>query len=132
MAKNWRSLLVNQVNSTTPPEKPKRGFGNPDQSDDRECQCTPVNERVVLEAEDSKQTPSNGDASWEVALRGRERVGCGSALKEEQGKKDKDFGPDAREVCRGVQAKGSECGNNDEDSGPTMVERERQMNEKFI
>lgn len=82
--------------------------------------------------EESEQVPGDRHGSREVTLGGGECVGGGSTLEEEECEEDENFAPDARCVGSCVYAKGLEGGEDDEDGSPSVVERERKVNEDFI
>jgi len=81
---------------------------------------------------DGPEGPGDSNGGREVAFRSREGICSSSTLKEEEGKENENFGPDAGGVVETTYTKGIECSNDDENGSPTMVEREREMNEKFI
>jgi len=91
-----------------------------------------MDEWIELEGEYGEQAPSDGDACGEVTFGGGEGVGRGGALEEEEGKENKDFRPDTRAVSGSIDTESSECRKYNEDSGPTVVEREGEMDEEFV
>jgi hypothetical protein len=91
-----------------------------------------VDEWVVLAGKDGPKTPRDSDTPRKIAFGRGERVGCCGTLEEEERKEDEDLGPDVRGVSGGVDAECCERGEEDEDSGPAVPEREWEMNEEFI
>lgn len=49
-----------------------------------------------------------------------------------QGKEDEDLGPDAGVMGETVNAKGVKGGDDDEDGGPSVVEREGKVDEELV
>jgi len=125
-------LLVTQRNSATLRETIGT-LCNPYNGKDCECKRGPVNEgRRLLVGEDGPEGPGNDDGGWEITLGGGESICCCGALEEEEGKKDKDLGPDARTVSVCVDTECLESGENDEDCCPTVVQRKGEVDEEFI
>jgi hypothetical protein len=62
-------------------------------------------------------------------LRGKIRRGMERGL---QGKEDEDLGPDTGVVGETVDTKSVKGGNNDEDGGPSVVEREGKVDEELV
>jgi hypothetical protein len=81
---------------------------------------------------DGPKSPGDGDGAREITFWSREGVGGGSAFQEEQCQEDKDLGPDTSMVCERIDTKGLECGEDNEDGGPAMVEREGQVDKDLV
>jgi hypothetical protein len=147
------TFLIMESNASTSRagEEAIRALENPDEGKNRECQRTPMDEsRGSLMSKDSPKRPSNGNGSGEIALGGGKGVGSCGALKEEpvmkyehegkqgirkvnsQSEEDKDFGPDTGSVGEGIDTECLEAGQDDEDSGPTMVQREWKVDEELV
>jgi len=108
-------------------------FHDPNEGQEGERKGRPVDELGgALVIKDCPQGPSNSNASREITLGRGERVCCGSSLQEEQGQEDKDLGPDTCGVHGGIDTKGLKGGQEDEDSSPSMPQRERQMDEQLV
>ena len=108
-------------------------FDDPEQAEDRERERAPMDEAArTLMREHGKQGPSDRDGPRKITLGRREGVrGCGG-LEEEEAEEDEDLGPDAGVVGGGVDAEGRECGEDDEDGGPAVVEREGEVHEELV
>jgi hypothetical protein len=91
-----------------------------------------MDEFVMLVSKDSEETPGDGDASGKITLGAGQGVGSCGTLEEEQGEEDEDLCPHARGVNCSIYAESGECREYNEDSGPTVVERKRKMNEKLV
>jgi len=76
---------------------------------------------------DTPQAPKDGQASSEVTLRAGERVRSARPLKEEEGEKDEELGPELRWVCCSIDTESLKGGQPDEDNGPPVVKRERKV-----
>jgi len=114
-------------------DKPKGAFSNPDKGQDGKDERCPVDEsRGGLMGEDSPEGPSNGDGGWEVAFRGREGIGSRGTLEEEESKENENLCPNAGGIVEAAYTEGVECGDDDENGGPTMVKREGEMDEELI
>lgn len=106
---------------------------NPHEGKDGESEGRPMNEcAALLLGKYRPEIPSNSDASGQITLGSREGVGGGCGLEEEEGKEDKDLGPDASVVGNGVNTERGECGEDDKDGCPAMVEGERKVDEDLV
>jgi len=85
-----------------------------------------------LVSKDGPKRPGNGDRAGEVSLRSGEGIGCSCAFQEEQSQEHKDLSPDAGGVGESIDTEGLECGKEDKDGRPAMVEGERQVNEDLV
>lgn len=103
-----------------------------------------------LVGEDCPQTPSNRNRRRQVTFRRREGVCRSSGFEEEpklkdkytvfcncgeshlQAKEDADFGPNTSLVVNGINAERLKDGEDDENSRPTVVQRERQVDEELV
>ena len=77
------SLLIRQGNTTTLREAPG-GFEDPNDSEDSEGKCRPVNESIrSLVGKNGPEGPGDSDGACEVSFRSREGISCSRALEEE-------------------------------------------------
>lgn len=81
---------------------------------------------------DGPEGPGDSNGGREITFRRGEGVGGCGTLEEEEGKEDKDFGPDSSVVAVSVDAKRLERGQDDENSGPPVVQGEGKVNEELI
>jgi len=123
-ANKWGPFLIIQPHGAGPRPygQPYGAFDDPDQGEDSESECGPMDEfGRGLVCEDGEEGPGDGDGGGEVAFWGGECVGCCCAFKEEEGKENKDLCPDACGVVVGVDAECIEGGEDDEDGCPAVV-----------
>lgn len=78
------------------------------------------------------QEPGDGDTGGQVTFGRGEGVRGSGGFEEEKREESEDLGPDASVVVKRVHAKRGERGQDNEDSGPAVVEREREVNEYFV
>ena len=129
----------------TPPPGPRQKIAQPQQSrriepsthpntaQNRERQRAPVHERAApLVREDGEEGPGDGKRGREVTLGGGEGVGSSSTLEEEETEEDEDLGPDTGGMGVGVDTKGLKRGEDDEDGGPSVPEREGKMDKELV
>ena len=76
---------------------------------------------------DTPQSPSDGQASSEVTFRAGERVRSACAFEEEEGEEDEELGPELGRVCSSIDTESLKGGQPDEDNGPPVVKREREV-----
>jgi len=96
-------------------------LGDPEGGENGEDEGRPMDERRrTLMVIDTKQGPSDGNASSEITLGGRECVCCGGGLKEEEREEHEDLGEDASVVMEGVDAERVEAGDEDQEGGESM------------
>jgi len=127
------ALLVVEGDPAAPGEHGHDGLEDGEEGEDGEGEGGPVDERgVPLVREDGKEGPGDGGGASEIALGGREGVGGGCGFEEEESEEDKDLGPDAGLVVDSIDAKGLEGGEDDEDGGPAVVEREGEMDPELV
>jgi len=88
--------------------------------------------RRGLASKDGPQAPGDGNASREIAFGGAKGVGSRGTFEEEEGEENKELGPNASLVSAGIDTKGLKGGEDNEESGPTMVQREWEMNKEFV
>lgn len=126
-------LVVENTTSTTGSvqsidalEDPERAEAGEDQADNRD-ETRSV--RSALVSVDTKERPGDSDRTGKVTFRRGVSVGGGSGLENEEREEDEDLGPDTGWVGVCVAAKGFEASQEDEDGGPTVVEREGKMDE---
>jgi hypothetical protein len=106
---------------------------DPNKGKDGKGKSRPMNKtRRALVGKDSEEGESNSNGSREVTLGGVESICGSSSLKEEQGKEDKDFSPNAGLLSERIITKCLEERKDDQEGRPAMVKREWQMDEKFI
>jgi len=67
-----------------------------------------VDEARLLVVKNGPKRPSNGDRRRKVAFWRSEGVSSSGAFKEEEGKENKNFGPDTRRMVESVNTKGFE------------------------
>jgi len=67
-----------------------------------------VDEARLLVVKNGPERPSNGDRCRKVTFWRSEGVSSSGAFKEEEGKENKDFGPDSRTLGESVYTKGFE------------------------
>lgn len=127
-----RALLILETDTALVKET-HGALDDPDEGENGEREGRPVDESARgLVREDGPQGPGDRSASGQVTLGGSERVGGSGALEEEEGNEDEDLGPDTGTVGESVDAKRLEGGDNDEDGGPAVVEREGEVDEDFV
>jgi len=80
----------------------------------------------------TEQGPGDGDASSEITFRGGEGVCHRGRFQEEKGQEHKDLGEDPSVMVEGIDTKGIECGDEDQEGGEPMPKREGQMDPKFV
>lgn len=77
------SLLIGQGDPTTLRESPS-GFEDPNDSEDGEGQCRPVNESIrSLVGKNGPEGPSDSDGTCKISFRSGEGISCSRALEEE-------------------------------------------------
>jgi len=104
-----------------------------EEGEDEEGERRPVDEgRRGLVDEDGQQRPGYRNGSGDITLRAGEGVGRAGRLKEEEGKEDKDLGPNASLMAERVDAESLETGQEDKHGRPAVVEGERQVDEELI
>jgi len=81
---------------------------------------------------DRPEVPRNSDGSGKITLGGGECIGSSGSLEEEEREEDEHFGPDTGALTQGRNTKGLECGENDENGCPPVVEGERKVDEKLV
>lgn len=84
-----------------------------------------------LLSEDGPEVPVDSDGSREITLGGGKSVGSGSTFEEEESEESEDLGPNSR-VVPAINAKGLEGRDDEQDGCPSVVKRERQVDEHFI
>jgi len=109
------------------------GLGDPEGGQDGEGEGGPVHEsRRALMVVDTKERPSDGDASGEITLGGGEGV-CGrGGLEEEEGEEHEDLGEDAGVVVEGVDAERVEACDEDQEGGESVPDREGEVDPELI
>jgi len=113
----------------------KGTFDDPNQSQNGKDEGSPVDEWGTIEGlvgKDGKEGPGDGNAGGEVAFGGRKGIGGGSGLEEEEGEEDEDLCPETGLVVGGVDAESFKSRDDDENSGPAMVEGEWEMDEELV
>jgi len=85
-----------------------------------------------LLSKDGEQCPSYGDARGQVTLLRGEGVTGRSGLEEEQSQEDKHLCPDTGMVCLRVDTECLKGGDDNEDGGPSVIQRKREVNENLI
>lgn len=136
-ARDQRSaLLVVQETSATATmrgEVAVQRFDDPDGRKDGESESRPVNKvgRGLLMV-NGKQRPGDGDGASNVTFGRRERVGCGGRLKGQECEEHEDFGEDTSLMGASINTECLKGGQENEDSGPTMVEREGQVDPELV
>lgn len=126
-------VMKGNRSSTGPDKETIRALENPDKGKDGESQGTPVDEaRGGLASKDSPQGPSNGNGGRQITFWCRKGISGGSAFKEEKPKEDKNLCPNTRRMVKSIDTECLECGQDDKNSGPSMIQREGEMNEEFI
>jgi len=88
-------------------------FDDPDKGQDGEDEGGPVDEGSLLVVKNGPKRPSNGDRRRKVAFRRSEGVSSSGTFKEEEGKENKDIGPDTRFMVEGIYTKGVEHADDD-------------------
>jgi hypothetical protein len=108
-------------------------FADPHKSEDGKSEGRPVDESAaLLLGKHRPEIPSDGDAGGQITLGSREGVSSGSSLEEEKSEEDEDLSPNAGMVSDGIDTERGECGKDDEDGCPAMVEGERKVDEDLI
>jgi hypothetical protein len=114
-------------------EKPIDTLHYPNEGEDSKHESRPVDERGgTLLSKDGEERVCNGNGSRKVTLGGREGVSSSGRLEEEQGEEDQDFGPDSGLVGESVHAESLKGSEEDQNCGPSVVEREGKMNKEFV
>lgn len=133
----WCTLLIVQqamrsaalVQAISAPQDPecaqdgKHQAGNGDES---------ASTGLPLLIPDTEQGPRNRSSTSKVTLGRREGVGGSGGLKDEEGEEHKDLGPHTSVVLVGITAKGFKASEEDEDSGPAVVQGEGKVNKHFV
>jgi len=81
---------------------------------------------------DGPEGPGDGDGRWQITFRGREGIGSGSTLEEEESEEDKGLCPNPGMMSQAAHTERVECGDDDENGGPSMVKRERKVDKEFV
>lgn len=93
----------------------------------------PVNEaRGTLTGKDGEKGEANCNGSREVTFGGGESIGGSCSFEEEQGKEDQNFGPDTSLLSDRIVTESFKGSEDDENSSPSVVQRERKVDEEFV
>lgn len=82
--------------------------------------------------EDGPERPSNGNGGREITFGSGEGIGSGGALEKEESQEDENLGPNAGAMGESVHSKCLKSTEDNEDGSPSVVERERQVDEYFV
>jgi len=88
--------------------------------------------RGGLLSKDGPERPSNRESSSNITFWRAEGVCNAGGFEEEECEENKNFGTNARPVEECIDTEGLEAGDDDKNRGPTVVEREGQMDKQFI
>jgi len=110
------------------PPVSEQALRDPEETDDGECQRTPVDEcGAPLVDEDGEEGPADGDGTCYVTFGRGECVGGGGGFEEEQSEEDEEFRPDSGGFDEGVYTEGLEGCKEDGDGCEAVVEGEREV-----
>jgi len=131
-ANERRPLFIIEPDAS-PPEQAHGTLDNPNKGKESESKCTPVDELARgLFSKDGEQAPSDSNGSGEIAFGGGEGIGGCCTFEEEEAEEDEDFGPDSGRVVKCVDTEGGECGEDDEDGGPSVPEGKGEVDKEFV
>jgi len=120
------------ADSSLGPQSPG-ALENPDECQESKGESRPVNEGgASLMRKNGPKRPSDSDAGRQVAFLRRKGVSRCGRFEEEQGQEYEHLGPNTRGVRAGVHAERFEGCDDDKDSGPSVIKREREMDEDFV
>lgn len=126
------ALLVVEGGGVPAGKDAQDGAEHGDQADDEKGECRPVDKLAAgLVLEDGQQTETDDERTCDVALTVPD-VSCRGGLEEEKREEDDNLGDDARLVRDGVDAKGLETGDKEEDDDEAVVEAEGEVDEDGI
>lgn len=128
-----RSTLLVVKHTSRAAECCVKGLQDGQQREEEERKCGPVNDLVAcLVDEDSEECPGDSGCARSIAFLAGERV-CGRGrLEEDECEQDKDLGPDAGFLSVRVDSEGFKTGDHDKNDGPSVVKREREVDQPLL